>query len=225
MPRPSLLLWDVGGVLLTDGWDHASRAEAVAHFRLDPAEFERRHAAVEVDFETGRLGWDGYIDATVFHESRSFSREQFRAYVLEQSRAHPIAIEVAHDLHKTGKFRMAVLNNESRELNEYRIRRFGLDTIFDDFFSSCYTGKRKPDPAAFQLALSVTRYDPAATLFLDDRPENVSAAERLGVRTLRIEDPNRIREELAQLGVTAESEQDDGTRNDGAEKVGRRRTV
>ena len=204
MPRPSFLLWDVGGVLLTDGWDHASRAGAMAHFRLDPVEFERRHARVEVDFETGRLDWNGYLDATVFHESRSFAREEFRDYMLAQSRAHPKAIEAARDLHESGKFRMAVLNNESRELNEYRIRTFGLDSIFEDFFSSCYTGRRKPDPAAYQLALSVTQYDPADTLFLDDRPENVSAAERLGMRSLRVEDPDRIREELAQLGVTAE---------------------
>lgn len=203
MTRLSLLLWDVGGVLLTDGWDRTSRTEAVAHFRLDIAEFERRHGRVEVDFETGRLDWDGYLDATVFYESRSFSREEFRAYMLEQSHAHPEAIEVARDLRESGKFRMAVLSNESRELNEYRIRKFGLDAIFDDFFSSCYTGRRKPDPAAFQLALSVTRHDPDGTLFLDDRPENVAAAGRLGVRTLRVEDPNRIREELAQLGVTA----------------------
>ncbi len=202
MPRLSLLLWDVGGVLLTDGWDHASRAEAIAHFRIDPAELERRHARVEVDFETGRLDWDGYLNATVFYEPRPFSREEFRRYMLEQSRAHPEAIGAALDLHKSGAFRMAILNNESRELNEYRIRTFGLTAIFDDFFTSCYTGRRKPDPAAFQLALSVTQHDPGASLFLDDRPENVAAAARLGLCTLRIEDPHRIREELAQVGVT-----------------------
>jgi putative hydrolase of the HAD superfamily len=203
VPEPSLLLWDVGGVLLTDAWDRASRAEAIAHFHLEESEFERRHARVEVDFEVGRLAWDEYLDATVFYEPRSFSREEFRTFMLEQSRAHPGAIQAAREIGEGGRYRMAVLNNESRELNEYRIHTFGLDGIFDDFFSSCYTGQRKPDPAAFRLPLAVTRHDPEQTLFLDDRPENVEAAEALGLRTLRVEEPERLREELADAGVSA----------------------
>ncbi len=202
MDRPSLLLWDVGGVLLTNGWDRASRADAIVRFRLDATAFEDRHARVEAEFETGRLDAEGYLDATVFYEPRSFSRAEFRNYMFERSRPHPEAIATARDLRKGGEYRMAVLNNESRELNEYRIRTFGLHEIFDDFFSSCYTGRRKPDPAAFRLALSVTQQEPQATLFLDDRPENVAAAARLGVRTLRVEDPRHLREELAGVGVT-----------------------
>jgi putative hydrolase of the HAD superfamily len=203
VPELSLLLWDVGGVLLTDGWDHRSRAAAVAHYGLDRDEFERRHAASEVDFELGRLDWNGYLDATVFYEPRGFSREEFRTYMLEQSRAHPGAIAAARSLRDVGRYRMAVLNNESRELNEYRIRTFGLTEIFDDFFSSCYTGRRKPDPAAFDLALAVLRHEPGESLFLDDRPENVEAAARLGLRTLRVQDPERLGEELADVGVGA----------------------
>jgi putative hydrolase of the HAD superfamily len=98
---------------------------------------------------------------------------------------------------------MAVLSNESRELNEYRIRTFRLGPIFEDFFSSCYTGRRKPDPAAYRLALSVTQRAPEETLFLDDRAENVEAAARLGLRTLRVHDPGRLREELAKVGISA----------------------
>ncbi|HTW39523.1 MAG TPA: HAD family phosphatase [Thermoplasmata archaeon] len=203
MPKLSLLLWDVGGVLLTDGWDHRSRAEAVAHFGLDGPEFERRHAGAELEFETGRLDWEGYLDATVFYEPRPFSREEFRAYMLAQSQPHPAAIATARALREGGQYRMAVLNNESRELNEYRIRTFGLAPIFDDFFSSCYTGQRKPDAAAFRLALSVTQHAPDESLFLDDRAENVEAAAQLGLRTLRVEDPGRLRESLAHVGVSA----------------------
>ena len=203
MPRPALLLWDIGGVLLSDGFDRASRAEAVARFGLDAAEFERRHARAEVDFETGRLSWDGYLDATVFYEPRTFSREAFRDFVLAQSRPYPAAIATARSLRDTGRFRMAVLSNESRELNEYRLRTFGLVPIFDAFFSSCYTGLRKPDPAAYRLALSITQQAPEESLFLDDREENVAAAARLGLRTLRVHDPGRLGEELADAGVTA----------------------
>jgi putative hydrolase of the HAD superfamily len=201
---PSLLLWDVGGVLLSNGWDHASRAAAVARFGLDATEFERRHAATEVDFETGRLDWAGYLAATVFYEPRHFSEAEFGAFIRSQSSPHPGAIAAARALRATGRYRLATLNNESRELNEYRIRTFGLAEIFDDFFSSCYTGRRKPDPAAYRLALDVTRHGPEETLFLDDRPENVAAAAQLGIRTLRVLDPERLGDELARSGVHAQ---------------------
>jgi putative hydrolase of the HAD superfamily len=199
--RISLLLWDVGGVLLSNGWDHAARAAGAARFHLDAAEFERRHSAVEVDFESGRLTEDGYLDATVFYEPRSFSRDEFRAFIRAQSRPNPDAIATARELRAGGRYRLATLNNESRELNEYRIRTFGIADIFDDFFSSCFTGRRKPDPAAYRVALDITHRSPDETLFLDDRPENVAAAESLGIHALRVLDPGRLREELARSGV------------------------
>jgi putative hydrolase of the HAD superfamily len=201
VPRISFLLWDVGGVLLSNGWDHRSRAAAAAQFHLDAAELERRHVAVEVDFETGRLGEDGYLDATVFYEPRSFSRDDFRAFIRAQSTPNAAAIDVARDLRAGRRYRLATLNNESRELNEYRIRTFGLVELFDDLFSSCYTGRRKPDPAAYRAALDITHRTPDETLFLDDRPENVAAAESLGIRSLRVLDPGRLREDLERSGV------------------------
>jgi putative hydrolase of the HAD superfamily len=201
VPRISFLLWDVGGVLLSNGWDHRSRAAAIARFGLDAGEFERRHAAVEVEFETGRLSEDGYLDATVFYEPRPFSRDEFRAFIRSQSSANPAAIATARALRAGGQYRLATLNNESRELNEYRIRTFGLTELFDDFFSSCFTGLRKPDRAAYRAALDITRHTPDETLFLDDRPENVAAAESLGIHTLRVLDPGRLREDLERSGV------------------------
>jgi putative hydrolase of the HAD superfamily len=202
--RISLLLWDVGGVLLSNGWDRASRAAAATRFQLDASELERRHAAVEVDFESGRLGEDGYLDRVVFYEPRSFSRDDFRAFIRAQSRPNSAAIATARALRTGGQYRLASLNNESRELNEYRIRTFGLAEIFDDFFSSCFTGRRKPDPAAYRVALDVTHHTPDETLFLDDRPENVAAADSLGIHTLRVLDPGRLREELERSGVTVQ---------------------
>jgi putative hydrolase of the HAD superfamily len=111
------------------------------------------------------------------------------------------AIETARALRAGGRYRLATLNNESRELNEYRIRHFGLAEIFDDFFSSCFTGRRKPDLEAYRAALDITHRTPAETLFLDDRPENVAAAETLGIHALRVLDPGRLGEELERAGV------------------------
>ena len=201
MPRPSFLLWDVGGVLLSNGWDHAARAAAAQWFHFDPLEFERRHALVEADFETGRLTEDGYLDATLFYETRDFSRADVRGFMRAQTRPYPGALAVVRSLRAGGQYRLATLNNESRELNEYRLRTFGLLEMFDDFFSSCFTGRRKPDPAAYQAALDITRHAPDETLFLDDRAENLATARALGLRTLQVLDPGRLREELVRSGV------------------------
>ncbi len=203
MADVSLLLWDVGGVLLSNAWDHRARAAAVRRFGLDGVEFERRHASVDADLECGRIDWAQYLDATVFYEARTFSREDFRDFVRAQSRANPPALATARALRRGGRYTMAALNNESRELNDYRIRTFGLREIFHVFFSSCYTGQRKPDPAAYRYALELSQREPEETLFLDDRPENIAAAARLGLRTLEVHDPAQVGSALAAVGIAS----------------------
>jgi len=201
MPDVSLLLWDVGGVVLSNGWDAVARRKAEQRFGLDSAEFERRHREVEDDFETGRLGWEEYLARTVFYEPRPFSVDEFRDFMLSCSRPNPEAIATARAIRAQGRYVMATLNNESRLLNEHRIRTFGLAGLFHVFFSSCYTGHRKPNPEAFRYALQFLQREPEETLFLDDRPENVAAAARLGFRTLQVRNPERLREELSAVGV------------------------
>ncbi len=203
MASVSLLLWDLGGVVLSNGWDRGARAAAASRFGLDPVEFERRHHDVDAAFETGRLDTAGYLAATVFYEPRTFSEEAFVRCMRDQSRLQASAFATARALRAEGRWVMAALNNESRDLNEYRIRTFDLRTVFHVFLSSCYTGYRKPDPAAFENALTLTQRVPEEALFLDDRPENLEAAERLGIRTLRVTDPARLRDELARVGIAS----------------------
>jgi putative hydrolase of the HAD superfamily len=203
MDRPSLLLWDVGGVLLSNGWDRPAREDAAKRFGLDPQEFEQRHERVVDRFEKGTLDASGYLAETVFYAPRAFSPEEFLRVMRDQSRANETALATARALRDRGDYVMAALNNESRELNEHRIRAFRLDEIFHAFFSSCYTGFRKPEPEAYRFALTITHREPGDTLFLDDRPENVAAAARIGIRTLLVQDPKRIGEELAVAGVAA----------------------
>jgi putative hydrolase of the HAD superfamily len=203
MANVTLLLWDVGGVLLSNGWDYAARAAAAAHFELDPKELERRHQLVDAAFETGRLDAPGYLKATVFYAPRPFSPETYLQFMRDRSRLKPAALDAARAVRGDGRYVMAALNNESRELNEYRIRTFGLKEVFHIFFSSCYTGLRKPEPAAFQNALTLTQRTPDETLFLDDRPENIAAAARLGLRTLQVRDPEHLGEELVLAGVAS----------------------
>lgn len=201
MTRPPLLLWDVGGVLLSNAWDHAARQAAVARFGLDGPEFELRHESVVDAFERGRLDLPGYLDATVFYAPRPFGAEAFVGFMKARSTPEPAALATARRLRAGGRFQMVALNNESRELNEHRIATFGLTEIFDLFLSSCYTGLRKPEPEAYRYALTITQRTPAEGWLLDDRPENLGSARQLGLRTVQVQDPARLAEELDAAGI------------------------
>jgi putative hydrolase of the HAD superfamily len=202
MTKLSLLLWDVGGVLLTNAWDIPDRRLAARQFGLDAGEFERRHQKVVADFEKGRIDEEEYLSRTVFYTSRPFSRAAFQQFMRGRSRPHPAALDTARALRAQGEYVMATLNNESRALNEYRITSFRLPEIFHAFFSSCYTGHRKPEPEAYRYAVEITQRRPEESLFLDDRLDNVKAAATLGLRTLWVRDPERLRDDLVAAGVT-----------------------
>jgi putative hydrolase of the HAD superfamily len=203
MTKVSILLWDVGGVILSNAWDHAGRRAAADHFGLDAEDLERRHESVAADFETGRLDEEQYLSSTVFYAPRSFSRETFQRFMRARSVALASSLGTARALREQGEYVMVALNNESRALNHYRITTFGLKEIFHTFLSSCYTGRRKPDPDAYRYALEVTQRDPEESLVLDDRLENVEAAARLGLRTLWVRDPDHLREDLSLAGIRA----------------------
>jgi putative hydrolase of the HAD superfamily len=199
MPQIQALFWDVGGVLLTNAWDHQERLRAVEHFHLQKEDFEARHKQAVHDFETGGITIDEYLQRTVFYQSRAFSREDFKNYMLSQSRSVPEVLEFARAL--ASKYLMSTINNESRELNQYRIRRFELTKIFDLFVSSCYVGLRKPDERIYRLALDLVQKTPEQACFIDDRPENIEGAQKAGLRGVLLQDPAQLRKDLQALGV------------------------
>jgi putative hydrolase of the HAD superfamily len=196
------LLFDVGGVLLSNGWDRNTRRQTAAKFRFDWDSFEERHELVVADFESGRINLDEYLDRTVFHDPRPFSREEFKAHLLAQSQPDPDALAVASDLASTRKYLMATLNNESAELNTYRIQHFHLRDYFAVFFTSCYLGLRKPDPRIYRMAIDLIQREPDECVFVDDRPLNVEGARRAGMRAIRFENAVQLRADLAASGVS-----------------------
>lgn len=195
------LFFDVGGVLLSNAWDHEQRARAIAHFHLEEEEFRDRHELVVSRFETGRLSLAGYLDRTVFFRPRSFTRGDFTAFLFALSEAKTDSLELVRELAAAGRWQMATINNESRELNLYRIRQFGLQEIFRVFFSSCFVKLRKPDEAIYELALAMTQREPGECVFIDDREVNLESARRLGMHALRFRDAASLRRELQKLGV------------------------
>ncbi len=187
------IFWDLGGVMLTNGWDRAARRLTAERFGLDVEDFEDRHEHVVGDFETGRMTLEGYLERTVFFEPRAFDENEFRDFMFAQSQELGHTLEFVRGLQVAGRHRHAVLNNESLELNRYRIERFHLRECFSLFFSSCFVGLRKPDPAIYRLALEVTQTPPDASLLVDDRLINVEAAKRAGMQTVRYRDLDQLR--------------------------------
>ena len=196
------IFWDVGGVLLTNAWDHTQRADALQHFQLDEKEFHDRHEMVVSSFERGKITLDEYLDRTVFYRPRPFTREDFREYMFELSKPFPKVLEFGQDLADSGKYFMGTINNESRELNYYRIEHFGLRKLFRLFVSSCFVGYRKPERDIYRLALEITQIPAEQCCFIDDRALNLECAAKLGMKTIEMRQVDQLREDLAKLGVT-----------------------
>ena len=201
MAKIRTLFWDVGGVLLSNAWDHQQRQRALQHFHLEESEFQERHEMVISRFETGRLSLAGYLERTVFFRPRSFARGDFTAFLFGLSQPQPESLALAQELAERGSWQMATINNESRELNLYRIQQFGLCRLFRVFFSSCFVKLRKPDEAIYELALAMTQREPQECVFIDDREVNLESACRLGMHGLHFRGATRLRQELYQLGV------------------------
>jgi putative hydrolase of the HAD superfamily len=201
----STIFFDIGGVLLTDGWGHASRRAAAEKFGLDWEEYSDRHEKVGHAIETNRLSLEQYVDRTIFYRPREFSREEFRAFIFAQSQPKPESIEIVAQLAGLKKYFLATINNEILELNVYRLEQFGLRNYFTVFFSSCFLGLRKPDEAIYRLALQVSQRVPAECIFVDDREVNLECPRELGMNAILFRDAAQLRSELSELGVELQS--------------------
>jgi len=199
------VLFDIGGVLGSNGWDREQRAVAVEKFALDGEDFQYRHEETVGAFESGQISLDEYLDVTVFWQPRAFSRDDFKRFMFSLSTPWADSLDVVRRLRqrirgRPTRVRMATLNNESRELNEYRIRYFGLCELFDVFFSSCWLGVRKPTRQIYERVLGMTQADPASSVFVDDREQNLAPARALGMQTIRFTSADQLARSLAGLG-------------------------
>ena len=202
MPVVRAIFWDVGGVLLTNAWDRTQRTAALEHFRLDEEEFHARHEMVVSSFERGKITLEEYLDRTVFYRTRPFTRDAFRDFMFSLSQPFPEVLAFAQSLSESGKYFMGTINNESRELNYYRIEKYGLRKIFRLFLSSCFVGLRKPERDIYRLALETTQIPAEACCFIDDRSLNLECAAKLGMQTIEMQTLEQLRRDLAKLGVS-----------------------
>jgi len=195
------LFWDIGGVILTNGWDRQSRREAADAFHLDWEDFQDRHDLSFPAFDSGQISLNEYLDRTLFYRPRPFTREEFTAFMFAQSKEYPEPREVLAAAARLGKYFIGAINNEPLELNQYRIEAFHLRRDFSVFFSSCYVRSRKPEETIFRVALEVTQRPPEQCIFIDDRPLNLDSPRRLGMHVIHYQDPQQLRTELRKHGV------------------------
>ena len=195
------LFLDIGGVLLTNGWDHQARERAATHFKLEWAEMEDRHHLTFDTYEEGKLTLEDYLGRTVFYEDRPFTRAQFRRFMLAQSKPYPEMIALVARLKDRYGLKIVVVSNEARELNEHRIRTFKLNGFVDSFISSCFVHLRKPDPDIFRLALDIAQTPTGQVVYIENTPMFVQIAERLGIRSILHTDCSSTCAKLASLGL------------------------
>jgi putative hydrolase of the HAD superfamily len=201
VPAIRTIFWDVGGVLLTNAWDRVQRTAALEHFHLDQEEFHDRHEMVISSFERGKISLDEYLDRTVFYRARPFTRDAFKEFMFSLSQPFPEVLGFARSLAESGKYFMSTINNESRDLNLYRIETFGLRATFRLFVSSCFVGFRKPERDIFRLALEITQVHPQECCFIDDRALNLECAAKFGMHTIEMQSLDQLRNDLENLGV------------------------
>jgi putative hydrolase of the HAD superfamily len=198
------LFWDNGGVILTNGWDRDSRKKAVEKFQLDWDDFEDRHELMLNAFECGETSLKEYLQRTVFYRERPFTVEEFQEFMFEQSQVLPEGMAVLQELASKEEYLHAALNNESLEINDYRIHTFHLRDYFKAFFSSCYLGIRKPHRGIYSLALKITQCEPGECVLIDDRGLNLECAREMGMHTIQYKDAPQLRRDLAAIGVATD---------------------
>lgn len=180
-----VIFFDIGGVLLSNGWGHESRQKAARVFELDYDEINELHNFIYDVFEIGSITLDEYLDTVVFHSPRNFTKAAFKDFMFAQSIELPKLLAWLKIWKKHVQLPVFALSNESRELNAYRIATFGLRNVFDGFFSSCYVGIRKPDPRIFLKAMEIVQAAPKECIYFDDRPMLVNAAKKLGMNGIQ----------------------------------------
>jgi HAD superfamily hydrolase (TIGR01509 family) len=195
------LFLDIGGVLLSDGWDRHARKRASRYFRLDLTEMEDRHHQTFDTYEEGKLSLEEYLGQVVFYKKRPFTRTQFRRFMFAQSKAYPDMIELIVQLRVRFGLKIIAVSNEARELNSHRILTFGLNGFVDCFVSSCFVHLRKPDADIFRLALDMAQVPVRQVVYIENTPMFVQVAEGLGIRSILHTDYRSTRAQLASFGM------------------------
>ena len=208
MEKPiTTLFLDIGGVLLTNGWDHTMRRQAAEEFGLDYVVMNERHHLTFDTYEEGKLSLHEYLQRVVFFRERPFSLDEFKRYMFDQSRPQRDMIDLVCRLKEQYGLKTAAVSNEGRELTIHRIEAFDLGSFIEFFISSCFVHYRKPDEDIYRIALDIAQVPPEQVLYIEDRPMFVEVARGLGIRGIVHKDYESTRAALERFGLVLEEEE------------------
>ncbi len=201
LPPVTTLFLDIGGVMLSNGWGHVSRRLAAEVFNLNLSELEDRHNLTFVTYEEGKLTLKEYLSMVVFYEKRKFTPDQFRQFMFDQSTPYTEMIEFIKKLKELNHLKIAVVNNEAREMNEHRINKFHLNDFVDFFISSCFVHFRKPDADIFRIALDISQVPAKNVVYIEDTQMFTDVARDLGIRSIQHKNILSTSTELSLMGL------------------------
>ena len=202
MSNITTLLFDIGGVVLTNGWDEIGRREGADYFKLNFDEVEQKHNKIFPDFEKGNVSLSKYVNEVIFYKRRNFNPEDFIDFIRSRTKSYKSTLQILEDILSDKKYLLAAINNESFELNLFRINHFKLYKYFTAFFSSGFLNTRKPEPQIYKIALNVLHKNPQECLFIDDRIENIEEANKQGFQTIHLTNVENLKNLMIKKGIT-----------------------
>ena len=98
------------------------------------------------------------------------------------------------------KIPVGLVTNATTKLDQ-DLESLGIADLFDHVINASEVGSVKPEPGIYHHALKLAGIEPHEAFFIDDRPENVEAAERLGWAGHVFENADGLRAALVKAGV------------------------
>ena len=178
------MLVDVGGVMMSNGWDRKLRQKVAAHFSLDYADFNERHALFNEILELGKISFPEYLSQVIFTKKREFTIDDVITYIKDALQPFPDMLELFRHLKREYGIKIGILSNESREFAIDRFKKIPVQDFVDYFLVSSFVGMRKPNPEIYELALDLLQIPIEKVIYVDDRAPFTEFATTLGIKSI-----------------------------------------
>jgi len=198
------IIFDVGRVLVTDVPLKMIAKDLSVRFSIPEDElhsylYPNQHWTL---LTLGKISedeyWEHFLKASKVKVDKKELKERVR------SELRPIGENVKIVPLLKSQYQLAILSNHSREWSQFMTKEFDFFNYFDQIIFSCDVGLRKPDPRIYKLALTKLGSEPEECLFIDDKKRNTDGAEKVGMKTILLENVSKLREELFGFGVILE---------------------
>lgn len=200
MKTPSVIVFDLGKVLVDFDYSIAARRIAPRCNRAVDLPLFNQHASLVIDYELGRLTTRQFVDALIAACGFAGTAREFEEMFSDIFTPIEPMIELHAALRRKGFPTFIFSNTNELQLTHIR-RRFPFFKHFDDYILSYEHGAMKPDAKLYEVVERQTKRRGAEILYLDDRPENVHAGEKRGWLAILQESPEKTKIALQKLGV------------------------